>query len=85
MHAKQRPPAGPGAADADRRPKLAQCMRSHGVPSFPDHIHRFQRARFSTSLPPEISDAPASHTRKFEALLTRCARLVGTTLRSRSS
>ena len=66
---------------ADR--KLAQCMRSHGVPSFPDHITDSNGPIFNISAA-GISDA-ASHTRKFEALLTRCARLVGTTLRSRSS
>lgn len=59
---------------ADR--KLAQCMRSHGVPNFPDPTNGGPGGPFFPISRAGISDA-ASHTPWFEAKLTECARLVG--------
>jgi len=59
---------------ADR--KLAQCMRSHGVPNFPDPINGGPGGPFFPISKAGISDA-ASHTHWFEARLTECGRLVG--------
>jgi hypothetical protein len=59
---------------ADR--KLAQCMRSHGVPNFPDPINGGPGGPFFPISKAGISDA-ASHTHWFEAKLTECGRLVG--------
>jgi len=59
---------------ADR--KLAQCMRSHGVPNFPDPTNGGSGGPFFNITKAGISDA-ASHTRQFEAMLTECARLAG--------
>ncbi len=59
---------------ADR--KLAQCMRSHGVPNFPDPTNGGSGGPFFNITKAGISDA-ASHTRQFEAKLTECGRLVG--------
>jgi hypothetical protein len=58
---------------ADR--KLARCMRSHGVPNFPDPTTDSNGPVFNITNA-GISDA-ASHTSEFEAKLTECARLVG--------
>ena len=58
---------------ADR--KLARCMRSHGVPNFPDPTADSGGPFFNITKA-GISDA-ASHTRRFEAKLDQCARLVG--------
>jgi hypothetical protein len=58
---------------ADR--KLAQCMRSHGVPNFPDPVTDSHGPVFNITKA-GISDA-ASHTSQFEAKLTECGRLVG--------
>jgi hypothetical protein len=54
---------------------LAQCMRSHGVPNFPDPITDSHGPIFDISSA-GISDA-ASHAPRFEARLTECGRLAG--------
>jgi len=59
---------------ADR--KLARCMRSHGVPNFPDPTNGGSGGPFFNITKAGISDA-ASHTPQFEAKLTECGRLVG--------
>jgi hypothetical protein len=59
---------------ADR--KLARCMRSHGVPNFPDPTNGGASGPVFNITAAGISDA-ASHTRQFEAKLDECARLVG--------
>jgi hypothetical protein len=56
--------------------KLARCMRSHGVPNFPDPTNSGSGGPFFNITKAGISDA-ASHTRQFEAKLTECERLVG--------
>lgn len=58
---------------ADR--KLAACMRSHGVPNFPDPTTDSNGPIFNITKA-GISDA-ASHSRQFESELDACARLVG--------
>ena len=58
---------------ADR--KLARCMRSHGLPNFPDPTTDSNGPVFNITNA-GISDA-ASHTSQFEAKLTECARLAG--------
>jgi hypothetical protein len=58
---------------ADR--KFAQCMRSHGVPNFPDPTADSDGPVFDISKA-GISDAE-SHTHQFEATLDECERLVG--------
>jgi hypothetical protein len=58
---------------ADRR--LAQCMRSHGVPNFPDPTTDSNGPVFDITAA-GISDA-ASHAHAFEVRLTDCARLIG--------
>lgn len=57
---------------ADR--KLAGCMRSHGVPNFPDPTTDSHGPVFNITRA-GISDA-ASHTREFTTKLGECARLV---------
>jgi hypothetical protein len=59
---------------ADR--KLAQCMRSHGVPNFPDPTNGGSGGPWFNISSVGISDA-ASHTRRFIAKLNECGRLVG--------
>jgi hypothetical protein len=59
---------------ADR--KLAQCMRSHGVPNFPDPTNGGSDGPWFNISSVGISDA-ASHTRRFIARLDQCGRLVG--------
>jgi hypothetical protein len=59
--------------NADR--KLAHCMRSHGVPNFPDPTTDSSGPVFNITNA-GISDA-ASHTSQFEARLDECSRLVG--------
>jgi hypothetical protein len=59
---------------ADR--KLARCMRSHGVPNFPDPTNDGSGGPVFNITNAGISDA-ASHTSQFEAKLTECARLAG--------
>lgn len=58
---------------ADR--KLARCMRSHGVPNFPDPTTDSSGPIFNITNA-GISDA-ASHSSQFEAKLDECSRLVG--------
>jgi hypothetical protein len=59
---------------ADR--KLARCMRSHGVPNFPDPTNGGPGGPYFDISKVGISDA-ASHTPQFEADLDECGRLVG--------
>jgi hypothetical protein len=54
---------------------LARCMRSHGVPNFPDPTTDSNGPVFNITNA-GISDA-ASHTSQFEAKLDECARLAG--------
>jgi hypothetical protein len=59
---------------ADR--KLAVCMRSHGVPNFPDPTNHGASGPVFNITKAGISDA-ASHTHQFMSKLDECARLVG--------
>jgi hypothetical protein len=59
---------------ADR--KLARCMRSHGVPNFPDPASGGSGGPFFPISRVGISEA-ASRTPQFESALDECARLVG--------
>jgi hypothetical protein len=59
---------------ADR--KLARCMRSHGVPNFPDPASQGSGGPYFPISSAGISEA-ASRTRQFEASLNQCARLTG--------
>jgi hypothetical protein len=59
---------------ADR--DLARCMRSHGIPNFPDPVDGGSSGPFFPIFRAGISDA-ASHTHWFEARLTECGRLAG--------
>jgi hypothetical protein len=56
--------------------KLARCMRSHGVPNFPDPTNGGSAGPVFNLTESGISDA-ASHTSQFEAKLTECGRLAG--------
>src|SRR5277367_1057027 len=56
--------------------KLARCMRSHGVPNFPDPTNGGSSGPVFNITEAGISDA-ASHTSRFEAELTECGRLAG--------
>jgi hypothetical protein len=56
--------------------KLARCMRSHGVPNFPDPTNDGASGPVFNISKAGISDA-ASHTHRFMATLDECARLVG--------
>jgi len=56
--------------------KLARCMRSHGVPNFPDPTNGGSGGPVFNITKAGISDA-ASHTSQFGAKLTECGRLVG--------
>ena len=56
--------------------KLARCMRSHGVPNFPDPANGGSGGPFFPISSVGISEA-ASRTPQFEAELDECARLVG--------
>jgi len=56
--------------------KLARCMRSHGVPNFPDPTNGGSSGPVFNITRVGISDA-ASHTRQFIAKLNECGRLVG--------
>jgi hypothetical protein len=58
---------------ADR--KLARCMRSHGVPDFPDPVNGGSGAPFFPISRAGISEA-ASRTPQFVRELSECARLV---------
>jgi hypothetical protein len=55
--------------------KLARCMRSHGVPNFPDPITDSHGPVFNISAA-GISDA-ASHSHQFMSTLNECGRIVG--------
>jgi hypothetical protein len=55
--------------------KLAQCMRTHGVPNFPDPTTDSSGPVFNISAA-GISDA-ASHSTQFENELTECSNIVG--------
>jgi hypothetical protein len=59
---------------ADR--KLARCMRSHGVPNFPDPASGGSGGPYFPISSVGISEA-ASRTPQFEATLDECARRVG--------
>jgi hypothetical protein len=54
---------------------LARCMRSHGVPNFPDPTADSDGPVFNITRA-GISDAE-SHTHEFDAKLDECERLVG--------
>jgi|HubBroStandDraft_6_1064221.scaffolds.fasta_scaffold639311_2 hypothetical protein len=56
--------------------KLARCMRSHGVPNFPDPASGGSGGPFFPISRAGISDA-ASHAQRFTAKLSECGRLVG--------
>jgi len=56
--------------------KLARCMRSHGVPNFPDPTNGGPSGPIFDITKAGISDA-ASHTSQFMAELTECGRLAG--------
>lgn len=56
--------------------KLARCMRSHGVPNFPDPANGGPSGPIFNITNAGISDA-ASHASQFEAQLTECGRLAG--------
>ncbi len=56
--------------------KLAGCMRTHGVPNFPDPTNGGPSGPWFNISKVGISDA-ASHTHRFIAKLNECARLVG--------
>lgn len=60
--------------NADR--KLARCMRSHGVPNFPDPTGGGPSGPYFPISKAGISDA-ASHAPEFMAKLSECSRLVG--------
>jgi hypothetical protein len=59
---------------ADR--KLARCLRTHGVPDFPDPVDDGPAGPYFPISRVGISDA-ASHTTQFMARLSQCGRLVG--------
>jgi hypothetical protein len=56
--------------------KLARCMRSHGVPNFPDPTNGGSSGPVFNITTAGITDA-ASHTSQFESTLTECGRLAG--------
>ena len=56
--------------------KLARCMRSHGVPNFPDPTNGGAGGPWFDISKVGISDA-ASHAPAFMAKLNECSRLVG--------
>jgi hypothetical protein len=56
--------------------KLARCMRSHGVPNFPDPTNGGSSGPVFNITKAGISDA-ASHAPRFITKLTECGRLVG--------
>ena len=56
--------------------KLARCMRSHGVPNFPDPTNGGSSGPIFNITNAGISDA-ASHAPQFVAELNECGRLVG--------
>jgi hypothetical protein len=56
--------------------ELAQCMRSHGIPNFPDPTSGGSSGPWFNISSVGISDAE-SHSRRFIAKLDECGRLVG--------
>ncbi|HEY7261151.1 MAG TPA: hypothetical protein VH589_06660 [Trebonia sp.] len=56
--------------------KLARCMRSHGVPNFPDPTNGGSSGPVFNITKAGISDA-ASRSQQFISELTECGRLVG--------
>ena len=56
--------------------KLARCMRSHGVPNFPDPTNGGPSGPVFNITQAGISDA-ASHSPRFTTKLTECGRLAG--------
>ena len=56
--------------------KLARCMRSHGVPNFPDPTNGGSSGPVFNITRAGISDA-ASHAPRFMTKLTECGRLAG--------
>jgi hypothetical protein len=56
--------------------RLARCMRSHGVPNFPDPTNGGPGGPVFNISNVGISDS-ASHSSQFEAKLTECGRLAG--------
>ena len=56
--------------------KLARCMRSHGVPNFPDPTNGGSSGPVFNITKAGISDA-ASHAPRFITKLTECGRLAG--------
>ena len=56
--------------------KLARCMRSHGVPNFPDPTNGGSGGPVFNITKAGISDA-ASHTQHFMAELNECGRVAG--------
>ena len=67
--------ASAGASHYQSFLDFSKCMRSHGVPNFPDPTTDSNGPIFNITAA-GISDA-ASHTHQFEATLTECGRLVG--------
>ena len=57
--------------------KLARCMRSHGVPNFPDPTNGGSGGPVFNITKAGISDA-ASHAQHFIAKLNQCGRVAGT-------
>ena len=69
----------PNARGSTNSPSLvaySRCMRSHGVPNFPDPTNGGSSGPVFNITRVGISDA-ASHTRQFIAKLNECGRLVG--------
>jgi hypothetical protein len=78
-----RPSAGSGGSPAVGRSAgspsaiaYSACMRSHGVPNFPDPTNGGSGGPVFNITRAGISDA-ASHASQFEAKLTECGRLAG--------
>jgi hypothetical protein len=71
-HLQPASPAAPTITAADRADylKAAECMRSHGVPNFPDP--RFQDGNVQTNIPSSI-DQDAS---QFRSAATVCTKLI---------
>jgi hypothetical protein len=71
-----KPSTAGGSANA-RLVVFSRCMRSHGVPNFPDPTNGGSSGPIFNITQAGISDA-ASHTSQFETKLTECGRLAGT-------
>jgi hypothetical protein len=68
-------PSAGGSTTSASAVAVSVCMRSHGVPSFPDPTTDSNGPVFNITKA-GISDG-ASHSRRFVATLDECARLVG--------